>query len=155
MTSGRYLEDRILSADPVELIHIVYQHALDMVIDARRHLAAGEVTERSRSISRAISAVSELDSSLDHAHGGQISKNLGDLYQYMRTRLTAANLMQQDAPLAEVESLLATLDEAWSALRTLPAAPVAEATVPSPSKSASWGAMFPEPPLELAHGWSA
>ena len=34
-----YLEDRILSADPVELVHMLYQAATTAIGDARRHLA--------------------------------------------------------------------------------------------------------------------
>jgi flagellar protein FliS len=156
MRNSRYVEDRILSADPLELVHIVYQHALDMVRESRRHLASGDIAARSRSISRAINAISELDGALNHTNGGQIGQNLAELYQYMRTRLSVANVAQQDAPLAEVESLLATLAEAWNAIRSAPAAPAAVSPGPHPGKTAAWGgAIFSEPPMELAHGWSA
>ena len=156
MNTSRYMEERVLSADPIELIHIVYQHALDMVGDARKHLAAGDIAARSRSISRTIDAIAELEGSLNGAQGGQIGTNLGELYQYMRSRLTIANLQQVDAPLAEVESLLGTLAEAWSELRTAEASPAPEIPEPSQSPVMNWnGAMFPEPQVELAHSWSA
>jgi len=156
MMSNRYLETRILSADPIELVHIVYEHALDMVKDARHYLAAGDIAARSKSICRAIDAVSELDASLNRAQGGQISRNLANLYQYIRTKLTMANLQQQDAPLAEVESLLTTLREAWSTLRVTPPAPTAEADSPRVSMSEScYGALAAESQTRLAgHSWS-
>jgi flagellar protein FliS len=94
---------------------MLYQCALDSVRDARRHLAAGDIVARSRSVCRAVGAISELEGSLNHTDGGAISRNLGELYQYIRQRLTEANMRQMDAPLAEVESLLSTLSEAWKA----------------------------------------
>lgn len=118
-----YLESRVLSADPLELICLVYQHAIDMVHESRKHLASGDIAARSRSISRAIAAVCELEGSLDHAAGGEISRNLAALYLYLRQRLTEANLRQQDAPLAEAASLLATLAEGWNANRVQAAPP--------------------------------
>jgi flagellar secretion chaperone FliS len=145
-----YLENRVLSADPLELICLVYQHAIDMVHDARGHLADGNIPARSRSISRAIAAISELDLSLDHAAGGEISRNLAELYRYMRQRLTEANLHRQDAPLAEVISLLSTLAEAWDtsrkqALALEPAVPrdfipAHSALAESASYGQQWGA---------------
>ena len=48
MWKDAYLESRVLSANPLELICILYQFALDSVRDARRHLAAGDIVARSR-----------------------------------------------------------------------------------------------------------
>ena len=152
MWKDAYLESRVLSADPIELIHILYEHALAMVQDARGYLAAGDIRGRGNAISRAIAALTELDSSLDRQAGGSISRNLGELYQYMRLRLLTANIQRQDAPLAEVEQLLRTLDEAWSAIR-----PGAEAAAPAMGNGHTFGGKFPqEPQLEYAaQGWDA
>lgn len=115
--NSAYLESRILSADPVELIAILYEHAILSVQEAREHLAKKEIAKRARRISKAIAIVSELDASLDHSIGGEMSRNLARLYQYMRERLTAANIQQADAPLAEVETLLNTLAEGWEGVK--------------------------------------
>ena len=48
-----YLESRILSADPVELIRLLYQTAVMAVQDARRHLAEGKILDRSKAVTRA------------------------------------------------------------------------------------------------------
>ena len=151
MWKDAYLESRVLSASPLELICILYQCALDSVRDARRHLAAGDIVARSRAVCRAVGAISELDGSLNHADGGAISRNLGELYQYIRQRLTEANMRQMDAPLAEVESLLATLAQAWKA-----------ASVPPAHESSAMysGAEFPAAAWQdsdggSAHRWSA
>jgi flagellar protein FliS len=111
-----YLETRILSASPLDLVNILYEHAILEVGEARRHLAAGDVAARSRSISKAIAIIGELQSSLDHDAGGEIAVNLGRLYQYMRQRLTAGNVQQSDAPLAEAGRLLESLGDAWRAI---------------------------------------
>src|SRR5207248_1359026 len=108
-----YLESRILSASPLELINIMYEHAILEVQQARQKLAEGDVAGRARSISKTIAIVSELESSLDHEAGREIAANLARLYQYMRDRLTDANLQQSDTPLAQVLSLLESLGDAW------------------------------------------
>jgi flagellar protein FliS len=109
-----YLESRILSADPIELVAILYEHAILYTGQARERLAKRDIPGRSEKIARVIGIIGELDSSLNHAAGGEISANLARLYQYIRQRLVTANLQQLDEPLAEVEQLLGTLAEAWT-----------------------------------------
>ncbi len=108
-----YLESKILSADPVELIRILYQAALEAVYSARRCLQAGDILGRSRQISRAHAILTELALSINHEAGGSLSRTLAELYDYMQRRLLEAHLQQSDPPLAEVASLLTTLLEGW------------------------------------------
>ena len=118
MWKDAYLTSRVLSADPLELVHMLYEHAVQLVRDARRSLAARDIASRSRDIAKTIAIVTELESSLDHERGGTVSGNLARLYEYIRFRLSEANVKQVDGPLAEVEGLLTTLSEGWSAIRT-------------------------------------
>jgi flagellar protein FliS len=167
--NSAYLESRILSADPVELIAILYEHAILSVEEAREHLAKKEIAQRARKISKAIAIVSELDSSLNHSIGGEMSRNLARLYQYMRERLTAANIQQADAPLAEVESLLNTLAQGWEGVKravaqtpsVFPAAG-SPTTVTSPATSPetipnhfSTPFFVGTDPYQLANSWTA
>ncbi|HTQ57566.1 MAG TPA: flagellar export chaperone FliS [Bryobacteraceae bacterium] len=130
MPSDPYLEQRILSADPIELIQILYEHALKSVEEARGALAAGDIPARSKAISRAIGILGELQGSLDKKSGGAISQNLEALYGYMRTRLTVANLKQEEGPLAEVQSLIETLAGAWKGVQPVA---IAEPVHPAPA----------------------
>ena len=121
-----YLESRVLTADPIELVNLLYQACTEAVRAARRHLAEGRIAERSREINRAYEIVVELSTSLDHERGGEISQRLALLYDYILRRLLEANMQQTDAPLAEVLGLLSTLSEAWAGVRKPQDAPVAE-----------------------------
>ena len=106
----------VLSASPVELVHLLYRGAIDAIDLARRHLAAGEIKERSRQISKACSILEELISSLNHSLAPVLTKQLASLYEYMHHRLCTANIEQSDGPLAEVRSLLATVLGGWTQL---------------------------------------
>ena len=127
--NAAYLESRVLSANPVELVLMLHQSASGAVRDARRHLAAGAIAERSRSINKACGVLAELISSLDRERGGEIAERLGQLYGYMYNRLVDANLQQTDAPLAEVLDLFTTLAEAWEAA---PGVSASAAEAPAP-----------------------
>jgi flagellar secretion chaperone FliS len=111
-----YLESTILSADPVELVRILYRTALDAVREARMHLGCGDVSARGKSVSRALDVINELNGSLDHQSGGALSRRLSELYDYMQRRLIEGNYRQEAESLDEVSALLATLLEAWQAV---------------------------------------
>lgn len=119
-TFARYLESEVLSADPVKLVNLLYRGAVDATAAARRHLAAGEIGQRSQQILRVWDILQELSRSLDHERGAGISRQLVELYAYMQQRLLDANAQQADAPLAEVEALLTTLAEAWREVQAPP-----------------------------------
>jgi flagellar protein FliS len=122
-----YLQGQVLSADPIELVHLLYQACIQAVRDARHNLAQGEIGARSKAINHACEIVMELRSSLDEERGGEIARRLGPLYDYVLRRLLEANLQQSDAILVEILGLLATLSEAWEAVRSpaVPEQPVA------------------------------
>ena len=152
MVSGgnkAYVAENILSADPMELIRMLYGAAIESVESARRHLAAGAIPARSAAISKAVEILSELTASLSPEPA--ISHRLAELYDYMQRRLLVANFEQKDAPLAEVSRLLATLAEAWQAVPHPPAEPSVRNA--QPALSAPWNPLKPAP-AGAAHNWS-
>jgi flagellar protein FliS len=114
------LETKILSSTPMELVKLLYEAAIEAVQAARQHLSRGEISKRARSVSRAVELLAELSGSLNHKKGGEISLLLAALYDYSQRSLLSANFRQSDDGLAEVEMLLTTLNEAWSAIEAPP-----------------------------------
>ena len=142
-----YVESRILSADGIELVSLLYQGCMTAVRDAREYLASGEIALRARSITKAWEILGELVHSLDRERGGDIAVRLGSLYEYMQRRLLEANLKQADAPLAEVLGLLATLSEGWDGIRGQKEEPV--------PASQPWGQMMQDTgSMASEHVWS-
>ena len=81
MPKDTYLESRVLAADPVELIHILYEHALLQVRLARGAMKAGDIPARARAINKTLAILGELEGSLDFNAGGSITENLARLYK--------------------------------------------------------------------------
>lgn len=109
----QYLQNEILSADPIHLVRLAYEGAIRFIGEARALLRAGDIAGRSRKIMRAHAVLAELASSIDHARGGELSRSLSGLYDYVQCRLLDGNFRQREEPLAEAESLLRTLLEGW------------------------------------------
>ena len=113
---NQYLEQMILASSPVEIVNLLYQKAIRSVRDAREHLHAGRILERSAMVNAALAVLSELISSLDFEAAPELAGQLSALYVYMQNRLVDANLKQEEGPLSEVLMLLSTLGEGWAGI---------------------------------------
>lgn len=149
-----YLESRVLSADPLELVQILYEGAIDAVAAARQHLREGDIRARFAAVAKASAILTELSLSVKHDVGASFSRDLVKLYAYMRSRLIEANAKQADEPLAEVAKLLSTLLEGWRGCRAqlannaVPPKNAADTHVERPQPEFSYAAPEPEPELE-------
>lgn len=106
----------VAAASPHRLIQMLMEGALDKIAIAKGHLARGQMEQKGKHIGWAISIVGGLRSSLDLDAGGEIAKNLDDLYDYMDRRLITANLENSVEILDEVAALLRQIKEAWDAI---------------------------------------
>ena len=116
----RYREVAVRTANPMQLIVILYDAAICSLQEARDHIESKNIEGRSRSVNKCISIISELQSSLDLKHGGDIASSLNRLYGYMTRRIFAATAQQSSQPLEEIESLLENLRTAWKTLAGQP-----------------------------------
>lgn len=100
-------------ADPHRLIQMLMQGALEKLAIAKGYLERGDINGKGSHISWAISIIEGLRASLNMEQGGDIAKNLEDLYEYMIRRLLRANIENDITLLDEVSSLLQTVKSAW------------------------------------------
>ncbi|MBI5753006.1 MAG: flagellar export chaperone FliS [Hydrogenophilales bacterium] len=110
------LETAVNSASPLQLILLLYDGAIGALATARGQMQDMKFAEKGRLISKAIGIIEGLRAVLDFDKGGEISKNLSDLYEYMKHRLTIANLKNDPEGPAEVIRLLNDLRTAWAKL---------------------------------------
>lgn len=124
MHQSAYLESEVLSASPIRLVELLYRGAIDATAAAKVAAEHGNLLDRSRHLSRSHAILVELSHSLDHSVGGQLSRDLVELYDYMQRQLTHANLSQEIQPINEVLAVLTNLLEAWQEVSSTSAAPV-------------------------------
>jgi flagellar protein FliS len=146
-----YIEDEILTADPVKLVQMLYQGAMEAVADARAKLAAGDIKGRSAAVTKAVEILAELSCSLDHERGGGLSASLAALYDFVQRRLLAGNQEQADLPLAEAKRILQTLAEAWLDLPVASDASAKPDLGGGPGQASDWIGRRERVPLSCAY----
>lgn len=104
----------VAASDPHGLILMLLDGALERVSAARGCIEHKKLGDKARLLTRVVEIVDELRGSLDLSAGGEIAKNLADLYDYIARRLLKANLENNASILAEVTTLLRTIRSAWS-----------------------------------------
>jgi flagellar protein FliS len=112
----RYREVAIKTANPLQLIVMLYDAAICSIQEAREQMGRKDIAGRSRSINKSIAIISELQSCLNLKAGGEIASSLNRLYDYMKRRIFKANVDQSTLPLDEIEGLLENLRSAWGEL---------------------------------------
>jgi flagellar protein FliS len=99
------------------LIALLFQGARRAVLMGRMHMERNNIPEKGKSLSQAIMIIGGgLQQSLNLEKGGDLAARLNTLYDYMTRRLLEANLKNDPAILLEVDGLLATIEEGWSAI---------------------------------------
>lgn len=121
MQAYAYLENDVLSMEPLDLTRLLYAKAIERLHQARHYLEAGKIRERSEAIAHVQEIVMELQASLNGG-AGEIAESLAALYCYIQLRLADANARQARPPLDEAVALLETLYEGWKDCRPEPAA---------------------------------
>jgi len=112
-----HMREAVLSADPIELVVMLYTGLRDSILRARRCLQQGDIRGRSDAVSNGLEILAELSATLDRDKGGELATNLAALYSFAAAKLQDGNFQQIDAPLADAERVIVTLLEAWNDLR--------------------------------------
>jgi flagellar protein FliS len=110
----------VMDASPARLVQIMFEHVVSLLATAQGcmeriqgNLPLHEVKTKGAAVGKAVRLINQLDASLDMERGGEIAQNLRNLYAYILNRLTAANVTNDPAIVAEVISLVRTVKLGW------------------------------------------
>ena len=144
------VESLASTADPHQLVLMLFNGARAAVAAAKGHMERKEIAPKGETISKAISIIDGgLKASLDLNVGGEMAQNLWDLYVYMGQRLLQANIKNDAKALDEVALLLEQLGGAWESIagKAAPVAAVRPALALVPNATTERNAPTPPPAM--------
>lgn len=112
-----YTHTKAAANDPLELVIMLYDGANDYLNKTIFFMNQGKASQKVFYISKTIAIIGELLSSLNMEAGGDIARNLEDLYTYMMNELIIANVNNDADKVARVNSLLKELKSAWKQIK--------------------------------------
>lgn len=131
-----YREAAAAGANPVRLVILLYEQAME---DLRRAVSAqrdGDIEGRSREINHAIQVVGHLQATLDKEQGGKVAEILDRFYEQVRCGLVEAQCKQSAMLIEQQIAHLLEVHEAWCNVERamLSSAAPAQTEIEAPSR---------------------
>tara|TARA_B100000686_G_scaffold354037_1_gene462294 strand:- start:3477 stop:3908 length:432 start_codon:yes stop_codon:yes gene_type:complete len=109
-----YKQNAISTSDQGKLILMMYDGAIKNLQLAKESMKSENISNKGMHIQKSHDIVNELSLALDMNKGGQVAARLEQLYQYVLSQLTLANIKRMDLkPIDEALGVLNTLQSAW------------------------------------------
>lgn len=113
-----YLQSRVMGADALELITMLYERAIVSLNIAKDSIIKGVddpemIKKKATELSRATDIMYYLNDILDRQRGGQIAENLSIIYTTIAGELVRANLFNDVEAISKCIEILENLKLAW------------------------------------------
>lgn len=109
----KYKQASVLTASREQILLMMYEGAIKFTKIAISAMEEKRIADRGTNILRAYDIVMELHTTLDHKVGGELAKQLEDLYLFMMDQYTKANIKSDVEPLKSNLKILENLYEGW------------------------------------------
>ncbi len=109
----KYKTTSVQSASREKILLMLYEAAIRFTKLAIQAAEEKKIAERGTNIGRAYDIILELNNTLDHRVGGDISKNLEQLYMYVTDQYTQGNITGDAKYLRDALKILETLYDGW------------------------------------------
>lgn len=110
------LETKVANASPHELIQMLFEGAIERLIQAKACAERGDVSAKGVFLSKALGIVGGLRESLNMEMESDIPQNLDRLYEYIQLRLIRGNLNEDHAAFTECIELIKTIKSGWEGI---------------------------------------
>lgn len=118
MIAHQYESQKILSASPMELILLLYDHGVRCLGQAQEAFDEnGDIDRVNRFHEHLLEAqnfITELACSVDVERGGEMATQIERLYEFMLHHLMEANRQGRREPVDDVKQMLMELRDGWA-----------------------------------------
>ena len=118
--SNVYHRTAIETADPLQLIILCYDAAINDLKNAEVFHEKKQMDDAYRRIRHAQDIITELLVGLDYERGGDIARNLNRLYNFILRQLIGINSRRDTAIYGHLVKILSELKDGWEAMRLNP-----------------------------------
>jgi len=113
-----YRESAVLSAQPEQLVVMLYDGARRFLHQAAIAMGEGQVELAHRKLRRTEDILLHLREVLDMEQGGEIATRLQSIYMFCQSYLLKARLDRDPAKIDRVSAMLGELRDAWATIET-------------------------------------
>ena len=109
----KYKQTSVQSASKEKLLLLLYEGCIRYMKTALAAIEKKDIATRGMNIGYAFDIVNELNNTLNHEVGGDIAKNLEQLYMFVSDQMTKTNATGDKKPLEDALKIMETLYSGW------------------------------------------
>ncbi|MDP2575164.1 flagellar export chaperone FliS [Vibrio penaeicida] len=107
------VDSQLSAASPHKIIQMLMAGAIERLIQGKAAMQQGNIATKGERLGKALDIVIALRSCLSMDDGGDIAKNLDQLYEFMITQITVANQSNEPKPIDDVVDIIREIKSAW------------------------------------------
>lgn len=110
---NQYQNTQVGTASPEKILIMLYDGAINFTRIALEKMNKGDVAGKGRFVGKAQAIVSELMNTLNHEVGGEVARNLEQLYIFIIDEYLKANINNSPQSLENALRILGMLRDTW------------------------------------------
>ncbi|MFN3567642.1 MAG: flagellar export chaperone FliS [Caldimicrobium sp.] len=123
-TQQNYLEKEIMQGTSLDHINLLYGKAINSLRLAKKILEEGEstleaITKKANALSKATDILIYLQAILDLKKGGEIAKNLNEIYEILINELISCSFSPDLKKIEDAIEILENLKKTWHAVKEI------------------------------------
>ena len=107
------VDSQLTAASPHKIVQMLMAGAIERLIQGKAAMQAGNIPVKGERLGKALDIIISLRSCLSMDDGGDIAKNLDQLYEFMITQISAANHKNDPQPIDDVIDIIREIKSAW------------------------------------------
>ncbi|WPC74850.1 flagellar export chaperone FliS [Vibrio porteresiae] len=107
------VDSQLSAASPHKVVQMLMAGAIERLIQGKAAMQAGNIPVKGERLGKALDIIISLRGCLSMEDGGDIAKNLDQLYEFMIGQITIANQQNNPQPLDDVIDIVREIKSAW------------------------------------------
>lgn len=112
------VDSQLSAASPHKIVQMLMAGAIERLIQGKAAMQQGNIPVKGERLGKALDIIISLRGCLSMDDGGDVAKNLDQLYEFMITQITTANHKNEPQPLDDVIDILREIKSAWDQIPT-------------------------------------
>ncbi|EJI1280314.1 flagellar export chaperone FliS [Vibrio vulnificus] len=107
------VDSQLSAASPHKVIQMLMAGAIERLIQGKAAMLAGNIPVKGERLGKALDIIIALRSCLSMDDGGDIARNLDQLYEFMITQISGANHKNDPQMIDDVIDIIREIKSAW------------------------------------------
>lgn len=112
------VDSQLSAASPHKIVQMLMAGAIERLIQGKAAMQQGNIPVKGERLGKALDIIISLRGCLSMDDGGDIARNLDQLYEFMISQITRANQSNETQPIDDVVDILREIKSAWDQIPT-------------------------------------